>query len=123
MGRAPPDLRGQTVAQVAQCFDRAGEQQRLAQRDDLRLEALLARLGQKGLGIGRDDDAGDDLDAILLEGSDLGTEVLRAILKTAGVDEREAHGSQRLRKAQFLVAPSVAVAVVGEQAADFLVRV
>ena len=47
MRRAPPHLGGQAVAKLAECLDGAGEQQRLAQRDDLGLEALLPRLGEE----------------------------------------------------------------------------
>ena len=52
MRRAPPDLGREAVAQVAERLDRTREQQRLAERDDLRLEALLARLRQEGLRVG-----------------------------------------------------------------------
>src|SRR5215212_3650062 len=71
MRRAPPDLRRQAVAEVAERLDRAREQQGLAERHYLRLEALLLGLRQECLRIGRDHDAGDDLDAFALERGDL----------------------------------------------------
>ncbi len=69
-GSTRPRSRGRRRASPS-ALDRRREQQRLAERDDLRLEALLPRLREEGLGIGRDHHAGDDLHALLLEGRDL----------------------------------------------------
>src|SRR5665811_2634221 len=66
--RRPPDFAGEPVAAFAQRVDDGGEQQRLADSDDLRLEALLRRLRPEGREVGWDhicllytSDAADDL--------------------------------------------------------------
>ena len=46
MARRPPDLGREIVAGLAERFDRQREQDRLADRGDLRLEALLLGLVQ-----------------------------------------------------------------------------
>ena len=47
MVRRPPDFRGEAITAITQCFYRSREQQRLANGDNLRLEALLRGLDQK----------------------------------------------------------------------------
>ena len=61
--RRPPDFRGEAIATLAERIDHRGEQQRLADGDDLRLEALLRRLRPEGGEVRRDHVAGDDLGA------------------------------------------------------------
>ena len=121
MVRRPPDFGGQAVAARAQRLDRRGKQQRLADGDDLRLEALLRRLRPERGEVRRDHHAGDDLDARRLEGRDLRGEVVVHLLIAAGIDQLVAGRGERRRQAALLVAPGVAVGVVREQAADHLV--
>src|SRR5690606_29873724 len=114
---APPDLGAQAVSQVAERLDGAGEQQGLTQRYGLWLEALLLGLCKKGLGVGWNDYAGDNLDIIAFECRDLGAEVLRAVLKAARVGQLIALCSQWLGESEFFVAPGIAVAVVWKEPA------
>ena len=81
---------------------------------------MLPRLREEGLGVGRDHHAGDDV-GNLLERRDLRGKIVVHVLETAWVDQREALRLQRLRKAALLVAPGIAVSVVGEEATDLLV--
>src|SRR5215212_8133700 len=85
--RAPPDLGGHAVADVAKGLDRRREQQGLAHRGDLGPEPLLRGLLPEGGPVGRDGDAGDDLGVGRLEPGDLGGEVLGAVLVAARVDD------------------------------------
>src|SRR5882672_3025123 len=121
MRRRPPYFGRQAVAEITKRFNGGGEQQRLAQRHHLRPEALLPGLRQEGLRVRRDHYAGDDLDALLLEGGDLRREIVVHVLEAARIEQRETFLRQRSRESPFLVAPGVAVTVVREQAADFLV--
>ena len=89
---APPDFRAQPVAPIAQRRHRRGEQQRLADGHDFRLEALLRRLRPEGREVGRDHHTGHDLDIGLLERRDLGAEVGRKRLIAAGIEQVEAAG-------------------------------
>src|SRR6185437_2141297 len=66
-------------------------------------------------------DARDDLAFGLLECRDLRAEVGREILVAARIDQRVALLLQRLREADVRIAPSIAVAIVREQAAHLLV--
>ena len=122
MRRRPPHFCGEAFAQFSQRLDRAGEEQRLAQGHDLGPQALLPRLGEEGPGVGRNDDAGDDVDALLLEGADLRGKVVVHVLEATRVDEPEPFLRERSREAAPLVAPGVAVAVVGEEASHGLLR-
>jgi hypothetical protein len=76
---------------------------------------------QKGRPVGRDGHAGDDLGVGRLELGDLGGEVLGAVLVAARVDDLVALLGEDRREAQLLVAPGVAVAVVGPQRRHHLV--
>ena len=98
-----------------------GNRMRLADRGHLGLEALLQRLLPEGGEVGRQHDAGEDLAAGVLEGGDLRREVVGEVLVAAGIGELVALLRQHRREADLLVAPGIAVAVVGEQAADRLV--
>ncbi|MPM79120.1 hypothetical protein SDC9_126151 [bioreactor metagenome] len=121
MRRRPPHLGGQPQAQVTQRLDGTGEQQGLAQRDDLGLEALLTRLSEKSLGVRRNHHARDNLHTSPFKGRYLRGKVLRSALKTPRIGERKTHVGQRLGETQLLVAPGIAIAVVGEQTAHLLV--
>ena len=113
--------RAHVVPGIAQRLDRTGEEQRLAHRRRLGPEALLRGLGPEGGEVRRQDDAGDDLDALVLELGDMGRKIVRQVLITARVDQGVAGAGERLGEAELGVAPGVAVAVVGEEAADHLV--
>src|ERR1700733_10716113 len=118
MVRRPPDFRRQVVAVLAQSLDGDREQDRFADRSGLRLEALLLRLIPEGGEIGRQHHAGDDLAFAFLEGGDLGTEIVGQVLIAARIGELVAELLEYRRKADLLVAPGVAVAVIGKQASD-----
>src|SRR5881296_921056 len=120
--RRPPDLSGHAVTQVAQCLDRARKEQRLADGGDLRTEALLSGLLPERRPVRRDRHAGDDLDLFPLEGRDLRGEVVGEVRIAPGVDDLVAGLGQRGRKPALLVAPRVAVAVVGPERSHDLVR-
>ena len=121
MMRRPPDFAGEPVAAFAQRVDDGGEQQRLADGDDLRLEALLRRLRPEGREVGRDHVAGDDLRAGRLERRNLRGEIVVHELIAAGIDELEPALGKRRREPDVGIAPGIAVGVVGEQPADHLV--
>src|SRR6185436_16915225 len=121
MRRRPPDFGGQAIAEIPECLDGGGEQQRLAQGDHLWPEALLPCLRQEGFGVGRDYHPGDDLDTVFLESGDLCREIVVHILEAARVKQRESFLCERSGESPFLVTPGVAVAVVRKQAADLLV--
>ena len=118
MVRRPPNFRGKIVAVLAQRFDRDREQNGLADRSNLRLEALLRRLVPEGGEIGRDHHAGDDFAIRLFERGDLRREVVGEILIAAGIGQREAELVEDRREADLLAAPGVAVTIIGEQSAD-----
>ena len=121
MARRPPHLGGEVVAVLAQRLHRHREQDGLADRGGPWLEALLQRLLPEGREVRRQHDAGDDLAARVLEGGDLRREVVGEVLVAAGIDELVALFLEHRREAHLLVAPGIAVAVVGEQGADRLV--
>lgn len=77
----------------------------------------LPGLRPEGREVGRDDDAGHDLDAGLPEGVDLRGEVVGQVLGAARVLEPVAELREPRREARDRVAPSGAVAVVGEEPA------
>src|SRR4051812_28424089 len=101
MVRRPPDLAAEAIAARAERFDDGGEEQRLADGDDLRLETLLRTLRPEGREVGRDHVAGDDLRAGLLEGGDLRGEIIGERLVAARIDELEAGLLQRWREADL----------------------
>ena len=123
MRRRPPDFRRQVVAGLAERLQRHREQDAFADADRLRLEALLVGLRPEGGEVGRQHDAGDDLDIAALEGGDLRREIVGEVLVAAGIDQRKAVLGQHRREADIGIAPGIAVAVIGEQAADHLVGV
>ena len=94
------------------------EQDRLADRGGSRLEALLQRLLPECCEVGRKHHTRDDLAARVLEGGNLGREVICEVLIAAGIDELVALLLEHRREAHLLVAPGVAVAVIGKEAAD-----
>ena len=110
--------RREAVAAVAERLDHRREQQRLADGDDLRLEALLRGLAPEGGEIRRDHVAGDDLAAGCLEGADLSGEIVVQRLIAARIDQLVAGRGERRRQAALGVAPGVAVGVVREEPAD-----
>src|SRR5262245_14732361 len=90
MMRRPPDLRRQFVTRRSEGLYGCGKQQRLADRRDLRLQTLLARLRPERREVRRDHVAGDDVGSRALERADMGGEVVRQRLKAARVEEPEA---------------------------------
>ena len=94
----PPDLRREPD-RVRVRGDRAREQQALAERHRLRLEALLLSTASRSAEVGRDHHAGHDLDAVVLELRDLGRVVGGAEREAARVDERVAGRRERRREA------------------------
>ena len=117
----PPHFRREVVAVLAEGLYGDREQDGLADRCSLRLEPLLQCLLPERGEVGWDHHAGDDLARGVLEGGDLGREVVRQVLVAAGVGELVALRRQDRREAHLLVAPRVAVAVVGEQGTHGLV--
>src|SRR5262249_38661647 len=105
------------VAVLAQRLHRHREQDRFADRGGSWLESLLQRLLPEGCKIGWQYYAREDLAVRVVEGGDLGREGVGQILIAAGVDEGVALLLEHWREAHLLVAPGVAVAVVGEQRA------
>src|SRR3984893_15929448 len=118
MVRRPPHFRRKVVAVLAERLDRDREQDRLSDRGDLRLETLLQRLLPECREVGRQHYAGDDLGVGVLERADLRREVVGEILVAAGVGELVTGFLQYRRESNLLVAPGIAVAVVGKQTAD-----
>src|SRR5262249_16871911 len=106
---------------VADRLYRRREQQRLADGGDLGRKALLSRLRPERPEVGRDHDTSDDLAIVFLECGDLSTEVRREVLVAARIEQAEPLLLEGLGEAQVDIAPGVAVAIVGEQATDFLV--
>src|SRR3954470_2741514 len=92
----PPDLGREAVAACAERVDDGGEQQRLADGDDLRPEALLRRLRPEGREVGRDHVAGDDLGARGLERGNLRSEVVVDRLIATRIDQPIARCGERL---------------------------
>ena len=121
MGRAPPHFRGQTIGRVADRFHGGGEQQRFADRGDLRLVTLLRGLGPKGFEIRRDHHTGQDLVVGFLERGDLCAEILRQILVAPRIVKLVALRGERFGEADIGITPGVAVAVVREQSANLFV--
>ncbi|MNP08039.1 hypothetical protein D3C76_1000940 [compost metagenome] len=122
MRRAPPDFRRQVVAGLAQRFDRGGKQQRLAHRDRFGLEALLACLGPEGAEVRWNHHPGDYLDISFFERGDLRREIVGQALEATGIDQLKTLLRQHRWEAELLVAPGIAVAIIGKQAADHFVR-
>src|SRR5271157_3568769 len=120
--RSPPELLRQAGSDVPQRFHRRGDRVGFAHRDHLRTEALLVRLGPEILEVRRDRHAADDLDALLLVGGDDGAEVLLKRLEAAGIEDAITQLGKHRRNAQLGVSPSVAVAVVGEEKTNLVVR-
>src|SRR5712671_3776493 len=118
MVRRPPYFRRKVVAVLAKRLDGDREQDRLADRGDLRPEALLQRLFPECREVGRQYDPGDDLGVGALERTDLCREVVGEVLVAAGVGELVAGFLQHRRESDLLVAPSIAVAVVRKQTAN-----
>src|SRR5712672_1656037 len=115
MVRRPPHFRRKIVAVLAERLDGHREQDRLADRGDLRPEALLQRLFPECREIGRQYDPGDDLGVGALERADLCREVVSEVLVAAGVGELVAGLLQHRREPDLFVAPGIAVAVVWKQ--------
>src|SRR5262245_11119759 len=120
MLRRPPDLGRHAVAEVAQRLDRAREQQGLAHRGDLWSESLLRGLLPEGRPVRRQRHARDDLDLLVLERRDLRRVIVGQVGIAPGVDHLVAGLAERRREPALLVAPGVAVAVVGPERADDL---
>jgi superfamily II DNA/RNA helicase len=71
------------IAAIAERFHRSREEQRLADRHDLRVEALLCRLAPERREIRRNENARHDLHVGRLERGDLGGEIIREELEAA----------------------------------------
>src|SRR4029453_18671175 len=108
MARRPPDLGGEPVAARAERIDHRGEQQSLADGDDLRAETLLRRLRPEGGEVGRDHVAGYDLGIHRLEGRNLRSEVVVHELVAAGGGELVAGLRERRRQAALRIPPGMA---------------
>src|SRR5271166_4554157 len=121
IGRRPPELLRQALADLAQRLHCRGKGDRLAHRDNFRPEPLLARLRPKVLEVGGGWNAADDLDPSFFVGRDLRAIVRLERLEATGVDDRVAHLRERRRQSELGVAPGVAVAVIGEEKTDDLV--
>ncbi|MNF60731.1 hypothetical protein D3C84_423530 [compost metagenome] len=79
---------------------------------------MLPGLGPERAQVRRDDHAGDDLDVGLFERGNLRGKIIGQALKATRVDQLKALLRQYRRETELLVAPRIAVAVIGEQAAD-----
>ena len=120
--RRPPHLGGEIVAVLAERLDRRpGTAWPCRSRPTFGLKPCWLRLVPESGEVGRQHHAGDDVAVRLLEGGDLRGEVVGQVLVAAGIDELVAELVEHRREADLLVAPGVAVAVIGEQAADRLV--
>ncbi len=117
----PPDLRREIVAGLAQGFEGLRKQERLADRSHLRRKAELLSLGPKSGEIRRDNDAGHDLALRGLEGVDLRREIIGEILIAAWIGELVTQFFKHRREAYRLVAPGVAIPVIGKESAHALV--
>ena len=106
------------MAILAQRLDGDRKEDRLADRSDLRLEALLQCLFPERREIRRQHHTGDDLAIGRLERTDLGGEIVGEILVAAGIGELVTALLQHRREADDLVAPGVAVTIVRKQPAD-----
>src|SRR6516164_2482614 len=114
MARRPPDFRRQIVALVAERRDRDREEDRFPDRGSPWSQALLARLVPEGGEVGRQDHAGDDIRLGSLESSNLGRKIVREILVAARIGEFVAELVEDRGEADLLVAPGIAVAVIGK---------
>src|SRR5262249_57330492 len=104
-------------ASFASGLHRHGEQDRFADRGGPWLEPLLQRLLPEGRKIGRQHYARDDLAVRVLEGGDLGREVVGQILIASGIDKFVALLLEHWREAYLFIPPGAAVAVVCGQRA------
>ena len=116
----PPHFAGHADAARPERRDVRGEQEGLAEGDDLRLVALLGALIVEAGEIRREEIAGDDLDAGLLEGGDLRREVVAESRELTGIDDREA---RLLDRGDEGVVPGIVVLRRVEERADDLVGV
>src|SRR6185437_2922323 len=121
MMRRPPDLAAQPIAALAQRLDHRWEQERLADRDDLRPETLLRGLRPERREIRWNHVAGDDFRAGCLECRDLRREVAVHELIAAWIVQLVAGLCEGGRKPEIGIAPRIAVGVVREKTADHLV--
>src|SRR6185295_10906159 len=117
----PPDLGREIVAGLAQGFDGLRKKERLADRSQLRREAKLLGLAPKSGESRRNHDAGHDLALRRLEGADLRREIVGQILIAARIGELVTKLYKHRREADRLVAPGIAITVIGEESAHALV--
>src|SRR6185436_3401514 len=108
-GRVPPHLGAEVLADRAERLDRRREQQRLADRRDLRGVALLLGLLPERREVGRDRHAEQDLGVLRLEPGDLRGEVLGAVRVVPRVGDRVTALADDGREPGGRVAPGVAV--------------
>src|SRR4029079_2030680 len=117
----PPDLAAQPIAAFAQRLDDRREQQRLANGDDLRPEALLCRLRPERREVRRDHVAGDNVRAGRLECRDLRREVAVHELIASGVAQLVTGLCQCGRQPKVWITPGIAVGIIWKKTADHLV--
>ena len=86
------------------------------------MEVLLRRLRPERGEVGRQRDADDDLDVLLLELADDRREVVGQHLEPAGIDDRVPGRRGARREARLRVGERVAVGIVRAEEADHLVR-
>ena len=119
----PPDLDRQAVGTVAKRGHRLREFARLGNRHDLRVKALLGSLRPECRQIRRYDHAGDYVDTGALEGRNLCGEIVGHRLEAPCIDQLITKLVEHRRKAQFRIAPGIAVGIIRPQRADNLVGV
>src|SRR5262249_43076751 len=117
-----PHLGRKIVAVLAKGFNRRWEENGLTNRGDLRLQSLLEGLIPESGEVRWQHHAGDNVAFRLLESRYLRGEVVQEVLITAGIGKLVAELVEHRRESELLVAPGVAIAVVGEQSADGFVR-
>jgi hypothetical protein len=115
VARRPPDLRGQVRAQRAELLDGRREQQRLADRRDPRVVALLRGLPPERGEVRRVQHPEQDLGVGVPERGDVPGEVLAAGQVGAGVDEPVAAAGEARREPGGGVPPGQAVGVDGPE--------
>ncbi|QTK80535.1 hypothetical protein AT6N2_C3017 [Agrobacterium tumefaciens] len=117
-GRRPPDFRTHAVAERPHGLDARGKEKGRGDRDDLRIELLLAALGDEGLQVRHIGDAADDVAAAALILGNLRGEVVRARLEHARHDGLEAGFFDRRRQSVTAIAPGLAIGIARKQHAD-----